>query len=171
MGQLRGRARRPGRALGRDAEAFACRGMRRPVLWRSLALLAVVVCSSGCGRFRMTRECRELSEIVEAGRLEIDEATAPRTPAAYRKSVPLYRRVADQLRRLSRASELRRSVEEYARSVAAIGPLVQNYAEALASGDAARETTARKELDAASRKERLASRRLEDQCHGRIQVF
>jgi hypothetical protein len=145
--------------------------MRRPVLWRSFALLAVVVCFSGCGHLRVTRECRELSEIVEAGRVEIDQATAPRTPAAYRNSVPLYRRVADQLRRVSQASELRRSVAEYARSVDAIAPFVQNYAEALASGDAAREKSARKELDAASRKERLASRRLEDQCHGRIQVF
>jgi hypothetical protein len=145
--------------------------MRPAVLRRSLALLAVVVCFAGCGRYRTIRECRGLSEIVETGRREIDRVAAARTPAAYRSSAPLYARVAGQLRLAAGSGELRPIVDDYARSVETVGRSVSGYAEALASGDSARESNARKDLDSASRKERVHSRRLEDLCHGRIQVF
>lgn len=138
---------------------------------RSIALLAVLVCFTGCGRFRMTRECRRFSEIIETGRQEIDRVAAAKTPAAYRSSAPLYTRVASQLRLASSSSELRPSADDYARSVETVGRTVTAYAEALASGDTARETSTRKDLETAARRERTASRRLEDLCHGRIQVF
>jgi hypothetical protein len=141
------------------------------VLRSSLALLAMVVCFSGCGRFRMTRECRQYSQIVETGRQEIDRVTAPKTAAAYRSSAPLYARIAGQLRSAAGSSELRPSADDYARSVETVGRTVTAYAEALGSGDPARESSARKDLETATRRERTASRRLEDLCHGRIQVF
>ena len=119
----------------------------------------------------MTRECRSLSEVVEAGRLEIDRTAAARTPAAYQRSAPLYTRIAGQVRATAGASPLRSSADDYARSVESLGRSVSAYAEALTSGDTARETSARKDLENATRRERLASRRLEDLCHGRIQVF
>ncbi len=124
------------------------------VLRRSLALLALLVCFSGCGRFRTTRECRRFSEIVETGRREIDRVAAARTPAAYRSSAPLYARVAGQLRLAAGSSELRPSADDYARSVETVGRSVSAYAEALASGDTARESSARRDLESASRKER-----------------
>lgn len=137
----------------------------------ALALLAAVVCLSGCGRFRTTRECRRFSEIVETGRQEIDRVARPKTPAAYRSSAPLYARVAGQLRLVAGSSELRSSAYDYARSVETVGRTVSAYADALASGDTARESSARRDLENASRRERVASRHLEDLCHGRIQVF
>jgi len=136
-----------------------------------LALLTLLLCFSGCGRFRTTRECRRLSEIVETGRREIDRVAAAKTPAAYRSSAPLYARIAGQLRLAAGSSELRSSADDYARSVETVGRSVSTYAEALASGDTARESSARRDLENASRKERVNSRRLEDLCHGRIQVF
>jgi hypothetical protein len=141
------------------------------VLRRSLALLTLLVCFSGCGRFRAARQCRQFSEIVETGRQEIDRVAAAKTPAAYRSSAPLYARVAGQLRVAAGSSELRPSADDYARSVETVGRTVSAYAEALASGDSARESSARRDLESASRKERVNSRRLEDLCHGRIQVF
>jgi hypothetical protein len=174
--------------VGPGPGGSTARGMRPPVLAKvpivicsrqdsrvfwgcaRLALLALL-CFSGCGRFRTTHECRRLSEIVETGRREIDRVAAAKTPAAYRGSAPLYARIAGQLRLAAGSSELRSSADDYARSVETVGRSVSAYAEALASGDTARESSARRDLENASRKERLSSRRLEDLCHGRIQVF
>jgi len=119
----------------------------------------------------MTRDCRRLAEIVEVGRHDIDRATAPGTAKAYRDAAPLYPKVAGRLRLAAGSSEIRRTAEEYARTVEAMGPSVTAYADALDSGDAEREAATRRELDTAARRERVASRRLEDQCHGRILLF
>ena len=133
-------------------------------LWLVVASVALL----GCGRVRMTRECRRLSLIVEAGRSELDQVTGPKTPAAYRKAGPLYGKITDRLRRAVGASELRPTTEEYARSVEAIAPSIRAYADALESNDEERIEAVRVEVDRASRRERVASRRLEDQCHSRF---
>ena len=73
-----------------------------------------------------------------------------------------------QLRRAVGPSELRLTTEEYARSVEAIAPSIFAYADALESNDEERIEAVRVEVDRASRRERSASRRLEDQCHGRF---
>jgi hypothetical protein len=142
--------------------------MRRAVVVRWLWLLVAGVALLGCDRVRTTRECRRLSLIVEAGRRELDQVTGPKTPAAYRVAGPLYGKIADQLRRAVGPSELRLTTEEYARSVEAIAPSISAYADALESNDEERIEAVRVEVDRASRRERIASRRLEDQCHGRF---
>ena len=142
--------------------------MRRAVVGRWLWLLVAGVALLGCGRVRMTRECRRLSLIVEEGRSELDQVTRPKTPAAYRTAGPLYRKIAEQLRRAVGPGELRLTTEQYARSVEAIAPNILAYADALEAKDEARIEAVWIEVDRASRRERMASRRLEDQCHGRF---
>jgi hypothetical protein len=142
--------------------------MRPAVLVRWLWLMVAGVALLGCDRVRSTRECRRLSLIVEAGRRELDQVTGPKTPAAYRLAEPLYGRIANRLRQTVGSSELRLTTEEYARSVEAMAPSIRAYAEALESNDEERIEAVRVEVDRASRRERIASHRLEDQCHGRF---
>jgi hypothetical protein len=142
--------------------------MRRTVLGRWLWLIVAGVALLGCDRVRMTRECRRLSLLVEEGRSQLDQVTGPKTPAAYRAAGPLYRKIAEQLRRAVGASKLKPTTEEYARSVEAIEPSIRAYADALESNDEGRIDAVWVEVDRAYRRERIASRRLEDQCHGRF---
>jgi hypothetical protein len=142
--------------------------MRPTVVARWLWLMVAAAALLGCDRVRSTRECRRLSLIVEAGRRELDQVTGPRTPAAYRLAEPLYGKIADRLRRAVGPSELRLTTEEYARSVEAIAPSIRAYADALESNDEERIEAGRIEVDRASRRERVASRRLENHCHGRF---
>lgn len=142
--------------------------MASAVILRSMWLLVAASSLLGCDRVRTTRECRQLSAVVESARRELNQVTGPRTVAAYRASLPLYERVASRLQSTVESSQLRLLVEDYARSVRAIAPSVEAYADALDSKDQARLEAAGAELDRAARRERLASRRLEDQCHDRF---
>jgi hypothetical protein len=142
--------------------------MRPAVVWRWLWLGSISAPLLGCSKFRATRECRELSAVVEAGRLELAQVTRPNTPAAYRSAGPVYQKIADQLRRTVSSKELELTAEEYARSVEAIAPGVRSYADALESKEGERIEAVRLEVERAARREQLASRRLENQCHGRF---
>jgi hypothetical protein len=134
------------------------------------AVLAVVaaLASLGCAPLRTARECEKLSNLVKAGLRDLQNATSPRTPAAYRAAGALYRKVADQLRLTAGSSQLRSVAEDYARSVEAMGPPVKTYADALESGDAQRIEAAHAEVERASRREQMASRRLGIECQGRF---
>ena len=141
--------------------------MRPSVVVRWLWLVTASASVLGCNHIRMTRECRQLSGIVESRRQELELVTRPNTPAAYRAAGPLYGKIAEQLRRTVGSNQLQPTIQEYARSVEAIAPNVLAYADALESNDAERIDAVQAEVNRASRRERQASRRLEDQCHGR----
>jgi hypothetical protein len=132
-------------------------------------LLALATLSAaGCAPVRVARECQNLAEIVKAGLRELEQTTRPDTPGAYRAAGPLYRKIAGQLRQTVASIELRPVAEDYARSVEAFGPNVLAYAEALESGEASRIEIARGELDRVSRREQMASRRIEIECRTRF---
>jgi hypothetical protein len=143
--------------------------MRRSVVGRWFWLVvAGAPLLFACSRLRMTQECRKLSAVVETGRIELERVTRPKTPAAFRTASPLYRKLAERLRLSVASRQLRATAEEYARSVEGIATTLGAYADALEANDPVRVKAVRVEVDRASRRERLASRRLEDQCHGRF---
>lgn len=131
-------------------------------------LLVVAFPLSGCGRIRFANDCAELSQIVASGLEELRKATRPNTAAAYRTAGALYHPIAERLRKAASSSELRENAEDHARSIEALGGVVRAYADALDSKDEARIASTRGELERASRREQMASRRLGQECQGRF---
>jgi hypothetical protein len=138
------------------------------VIARWCLAAAVVFPCLGCAPIRMARECQTLSEIVESGQRDLQLATRPDTAAAYRAAGALYEKIAKKLRLAAGSIQLRAPAEDHARTIEAMAPSVNAYADALDSGDAQRIEAARGELERASRREQRASRRLAAECQGRF---
>jgi hypothetical protein len=128
--------------------------------------LVVALClfALGCSKLERISQCRALVETVNQGMDVIEPiAKTPDTPEKFEKLSREYQGLASRVQALPIASgALHTEIKEYTDLLKSVSELCRNLKPALAAGG--RLDSLRKDLDRATRRERMTSSKLDTYC-------
>jgi hypothetical protein len=127
-------------------------------------VVALCLLALGCSKLERVSQCRALVETVNQG-IDVIEPVAkqPDSPQKFEKLEREYRELAARVQALPIASgSAQAEVKEYTELLKSVSELSRNLRAALASGG--RTDSLRKDLDRATRRERLSANKLDTFC-------
>jgi hypothetical protein len=128
--------------------------------------LVVALClfALGCSKLERVSQCRALVETVNQGMDTIEPiAKKPDSPEKFGKLEQQYKDLAARVQALPIASSsVQAEIKEYTEILKNVSELCKNLKAALASGG--RPDSLRKDLDRATRRERMSSNKLDTFC-------
>jgi hypothetical protein len=129
-----------------------------------LVVVALCLFAPGCTKLERVSQCRSLVETVNQGMNVIEPiAKGPDTPQKFAKLEREYRELAKRVLALPIASgPAQAEINEYTELLKSVSELCRNLGGSLANGG--RTDSLRKDLDRATRRERLSANKLDTFC-------